>query len=246
MKADPAEQIIVLDLQASDAALARLAHRRASLPEIEKLAELAVKSEELERRRVASATRVADLERDQRKADAEVELVRTRKARDEERLNSGVITNPKDLSSLQHELEALDRRIGVLEDAELEVMEALDAAQDELIAIETELAQLATDRRESLEARDAAWAEIDEERTAHEADRTDSAGKISPELFALYDKLRAQYGSGAAALHQRRCEGCRLELNSADLRELATQPDDQVLRCPECSRILVRTSESGL
>ncbi|MET1038460.1 MAG: C4-type zinc ribbon domain-containing protein, partial [Aeromicrobium sp.] len=32
----------------------------------------------------------------------------------------------------------------------------------------------------------------------------------------------------------------------ADLRELKAAPEDEVLRCPECSRILVRTAESGL
>ncbi|TNC46168.1 C4-type zinc ribbon domain-containing protein, partial [Mumia zhuanghuii] len=43
-----------------------------------------------------------------------------------------------------------------------------------------------------------------------------------------------------------RCEGCRLEINGADLREIATKPSDEVLRCPECNRILVRTHEAGL
>ncbi len=59
--------------------------------------------------------------------------------------------------------------------------------------------------------------------------------------------MRAQYGGlGAAALRAKKCEGCRLEINGADLRELAALPEDEVLRCPECSRILVRTPESGL
>jgi predicted nucleic acid-binding Zn-ribbon protein len=71
--------------------------------------------------------------------------------------------------------------------------------------------------------------------------------QVPAELLALYDKVRAQYGGLAAAeLRARRCEGCRLEINGADLREIAAMPDDEVLRCPECSRILVRTTESGL
>ena len=66
------------------------------------------------------------------------------------------------------------------------------------------------------------------------------------DLLALYEKLRAQHGIGAAALRARRCEGCRLEINAADLRDIAGRPADEVVRCPECSRILVRTAESGL
>jgi predicted nucleic acid-binding Zn-ribbon protein len=64
---------------------------------------------------------------------------------------------------------------------------------------------------------------------------------------ALYEKVRAQHGGvGAAALVRRQCEGCRLQLNSGDVAELAKAPADEVLRCPECNRLLVRTAESGL
>jgi predicted nucleic acid-binding Zn-ribbon protein len=44
----------------------------------------------------------------------------------------------------------------------------------------------------------------------------------------------------------RRCTGCQLEVNAADLGTFAAAADDEVLRCEECSRILVRTAQSGL
>jgi hypothetical protein len=37
-----------------------------------------------------------------------------------------------------------------------------------------------------------------------------------------------------------------LQLNAGDVAVLAKAPVDEVLRCPECDRILVRTAESGL
>lgn len=247
MKADPADQVRLLDVQASDSAAARLTHQRKSLPAIAQLAELDARRVELDRQRVTLATLVSDLEREQRKADAEVELVRTRKTRDEERLNSGVITNPKDLSSIQHELVAIERRITVLEDAELEVMESLETAQNDLSEVEAALAELDTERSDVTAERDAEFARIDAELESHAADRADVAQRVPDELLALYDKLRSQYaGLGAAALRARKCEACRLELNSADLRDIAEQAADDVVRCPECSRILVRTAESGL
>lgn len=190
---------------------------------------------------------VSDLERAQSKADAEVEQVKARKARDEDRLHSGAISNPKDLSSLQHELVALERRIGTLEDEELEVMEQLEEAQTALRVITADLEALREELSQVEQARDAAIAEIDEHAEAARADRELVLVRVPDDLVTLYDKVRAQYGGlGAAALRARRCEGCRLELNSADLREIATRPEDAVLRCPECSRILVRTPESGL
>ena len=63
--------------------------------------------------------------------------------------------------------------------------------------------------------------------------------------MALYDKLRVQLGGvGAAALQQRRCSGCQLELTPADRSRILAAPPDEVVRCEECRRILVRVPES--
>lgn len=173
--------------------------------------------------------------------------MKARRTRDEERLASGAVTNPKDLESLQHELTALQRRISTLEDAELEVMEDLERAQAELIDVTGDHDALVAELTQVKNARDAALEAIDAEIATVTADRSAVAETIPTPLAELYEKVRGQQGGlGAAALRARRCEGCRLEINSADLREIAAQPDDDVVRCPECSRILVRTAESGL
>lgn len=222
-------------------------HRRVALPENARIGELDAEIATLDGRRVQASTRVSDLEREQKQADQDVELVKTRRARNEERMNSGAVTNPKDLESLQHEIVALDRRIGTLEDAELEVMESLEEAQGQLDEVVTALDELRAQHDEVAARRDTALGEIDAELSDAEAGRGALVARVPDDLLALYEKLRAnQGGVGAALLRAKRCEGCRLELNGADLRELSQAPDDEVLRCPECSRILVRTAESGL
>lgn len=247
MKADPTAQAALLELQAQDSMLAQLQHRRSTLAEHARIAELEAQVKDVDGTRIELDTQVSDLTREQKKADAEVELVKTRRTRDEERLNSGAVSNPKDLESLQHELVALERRIATLEDEELEIMERLEEAQTGLASVEGDLASLRADLLEQVTARDAAVEVIDEQARGAQVERTETAGRVPDDLIALYDKVRGQYGGlGAAALRARRCEGCRLEINGADLRELAAAPDDEVLRCPECSRILVRTPESGL
>lgn len=247
MKADPSAQSALLDLQAQDSVLAQLQHRKNSLPEHARIEELQAKAKELDGGRIEADTEVSDLTRAQKKADAEVEQVKTRRTRDEERLNSGAISNPKDLESLQHELVALERRITTLEDEELEVMEALEEAQGRLTSLQADLDAVNEQLSQEIDARDAAITVLDEQAAGAQADRAQAATGVPPELITLYDKVRAQYGGlGAAALRARRCEGCRLELNGADLRDIAAAPEDDVLRCPECGRILVRTAESGL
>lgn len=237
----------LLDLQAKDAVLAQLDHRRTTLPEHARIEALQAQARELDGQRVAAETEVGDLERSQAKFDSEIELVRQRRVRDEDRLSSGAITNPKDLSSLQHELGALDRRISTLEDEELEIMEQLEEAQSRLTAISAEVDRISAELEHETSARDAAVEVIDAEANSVRQVRDELVGQVPDDLRNLYDKVRAQHGGlGAAALRARRCEGCHLEINGADLRELADKPDDEVLRCPECSRILIRTVESGL
>jgi predicted nucleic acid-binding Zn-ribbon protein len=247
LNAEPSAQLTLLDLQAQDSALAQLLHRRTSLPEHARIAELQARAEELDGRRIEADTAVGDLTRAQSKADAEVEHVKARRVRDEERLSSGAITNPKDLESLQHELGALERRISTLEDEELEVMERLEEAQKALSDATSDLDTVTVELEQVTSARDSAIEAIDAETGNVTAERDRVVAQVPDDLLALYDKVKAQYGGLAAAeLRARRCEGCRLEINGADLREIAAKPDDEVLRCPECSRILVRTAESGL
>ncbi len=247
LNAEPSAQMTLLDLQAQDSALAQLHHRRTSLPEHAQIAELQAKADELEGQRIEADTEVGDLTRAQSKADAEVEQVKARRVRDEDRLGSGAITNPKDLESLQHELGALERRISTLEDEELEVMEKLEEAQKRLASVTADLDAVKVELDHFTTARDSALEAIDAETATVTSERDRIAAQVPDDLMALYDKVREQYGGlAAAALRARRCEGCRLEINGADLREIAAKPDDEVLRCPECSRILVRTAESGL
>ncbi|MFC5679166.1 zinc ribbon domain-containing protein [Aeromicrobium endophyticum] len=246
MKADPTAQAALLELQAQDSILAQLQHRKNTLPELAEIVELEARAKELDGQRIEHDTAVSDLTRAQKKADAEVEQVKARRTRDEERLSSGAVSNPKDLASLQHELVALERRIGTLEDDELEIMESLEEAQARLTNVQGDLADVTAELEQKIAARDAAIAVLDQQAAEAQAERGTVVGGVPADLIGLYDKLRSQYGTGAAALRARRCEGCRLEINGADLRELAAQPDDEVLRCPECSRILIRTPESGL
>jgi predicted nucleic acid-binding Zn-ribbon protein len=247
LRADPFAQLALLDLQAADSRLDRLAHLRARLPELAELDRLADARSELDGQRIRLQTAVSDLSAAQRKADADVEQVRSRRARNQQRLDSGQVGSARDLENLQHEVVSLDRRIATLEDEELEVMEDLEAAETELATIQGRIAELSERVAAAEQTRDRAFRELDGERTEVTAERDRLAATVSDDLKALYDRLRMTMGGVAAApLVQRRCEGCRLELNGADIRQIKATAPDEVLRCPECNRILVRTLDSGV
>lgn len=245
MKAERSVQLALLDVQALDSELTQLAHKQKNLPEHAEIAALDTQLAEFNSRRVAAETEVGDLERALKKQEQEVELVQTRRARDEDRLNSGAVTNPKDLTSLQNEITALERRISKLEDDELELMESLEAARAVAGEVGGLIAEAQSKRDEFAAARDQQITEFDAKRETISADRQTVFPRLTDEVAALYQKLADQHGGLAVgALERGRCGGCRLELNGSDLREVLAKPADDIVRCPECSRILVRTLDS--
>lgn len=236
-----------MDVQELDARLDLLRHRLASLPEAKELAAALDERRDLHDRARDAHILVDDLTREQRKAESDVEQVRSRRRRNQDRMDQGLVTSPKDLSRMQEELVSLERRISDLEDTELEVMERLEAAQNELTGLEAALGE--KDRRvEQLTGRrDGRVTDIDAELAGLEQQRKQAADGLPEGLMTLYGRLREQKGGvGAAALRARRCTGCNMDLTAADLGAIAKAPTDEVLRCEECDRILVRTSESGI
>lgn len=247
LNAEPAVQQALLAVQGLDVRLDQLAHRRSHVPEQAEAERLDAERAEVQQSISAVEVRISDLTREQRKADADVEQVRARKDRDEKRLQAGQVGSPKELESLQHEVETLTRRQSELEDAELEVMERLETASTEQTDLRARLGEVEQQLASVTSKRDDAYAEIDAEVERTRADRTEKAKGIPEDLMKLYERLRGQHGGvGAAQLHQRRCEGCRMELDRTFLSQIAAAPADRVLRCEECGRILVRTADSGL
>lgn len=247
MKASPEAQLRLLELADLDAELTRIERRRRGLPTHAELARLETKDSELRDAIAALTAQNSDLRREQAKAEADVEQVRARIDRDRQRLDTGMVNSPRELENLQSEVQSLHRRQSDLEEVVLDVMERLEAAQTALTRASSEREQLAADLVSVTAARDAALAELGEQSVKAADRRVEVAASIPADLLDLYDKLRTQHGGvGAAALRQRRCQGCNLTMNTVDLNAIRAAPDDQVLRCEECRRILVRTADSGL
>ncbi|RNL78928.1 hypothetical protein EFL95_07710 [Nocardioides marmorisolisilvae] len=190
---------------------------------------------------------VTDLTEEQARADADVEQVKARRERDQGMIDAGSISDPKALERMLGELESLARRISDLEDVEIDVMERLENAQAELEHRSAALEKIDTEAAQLEETRAHKATDLQAELAQVAAERQESVQGMPEDLMTLYEKLRTSKGGvGAAALHRKECQGCRLTLNAADLAVIAAKPADDVVRCEECDRILVRTPESGL
>jgi predicted nucleic acid-binding Zn-ribbon protein len=247
VKADASAQVRLLDLQDLDSRADQLRHQRRTLAEHARLAELTATRGRVDGEAQDARIAVDDLTIEQTKVDADVEQVKARRVRDQQRIDQGLVSNPKDIQRMQQEMVSLERRITSLEDEEIEVMERVEEAQGTLDALTAELGETDAKIAAATASRDAKTGEIDQSLGEVEALRGPVVAEVPDGLLALYDRLRESKGGvGAALLRAGSCGGCMLNLDNAELATIRAAAPDDVIRCEECSRILVRTSESGL
>ncbi|WP_448624102.1 zinc ribbon domain-containing protein [Geodermatophilus sp. URMC 64] len=246
MKADHFDQQKLLALAAEDVALTQLAHRKRTLPEAAAVEAAAEAERELAAALVRAETEARDLEREVARLEGDVDVVRQRAARDQQRMQAGGLP-AREVTALQHELDSLARRQGDLEDQELELMERQEAADKALSAAREGQEKARADLERATQLRDDALADVADATARHEAARAEVAGGIPAPLLSLYDRIRTQTGTtGAALLKARQCQGCRIELFGKELAAVRAADPHEVVRCDNCGRILVRTAESGL
>ena len=247
MKADPFAQLRLLDLQALDSTLDRLAHQRRTLPALAEIARLDRLVEGSRDDVVRAETQAGDLARETGKFEDEIAQVRTRKKRNDDRMASGAITQSKQLEDLQHENTSLERRQSDLEDRELEVMERAEGVQEVLDRLLAERGEWLGAREQAVAALETGQVDIDAEIARATEERARVAAEIPADLLALYERIRAAEGGiGAGAITRGRCGGCRLDLMGNEKAAVRAAASNDVLRHEECTRIMVRTDESGL
>jgi len=243
VKSRPADQLLLLELASLDATIRHADNARRNREQTARVQELIAQRQA----QSAELTTLLGVRDDARaelaRLESDVALVDARAARDTERL--AATANVKEAQGLEHELASLAKRKSDLEDAELQIMERLESA-DAAVAVQeaviaatnAEGARLSAEGKEAVAAATATW-------EAATRDRTAVAGRVPGDLLALYERLAAR-GVGAGLLRRRTCEGCHMVLSGTDLGALRQAAEDDVVMCPECGCILVRTDESGL
>lgn len=237
--ADPAAQRAVLELAEVDRAIDNARHRRSGLPELALIADADTRIREVTDRAVLARTDVDDLARAGRKLDDEIDGVRARAERDQQRLATGAVP-PKELENLQREIESLARRQHTLEEEALELMERREEADTALAALEEQRRTLHTDLDTATASRDQQWRAIDTELAELTERRAALTGQIPADVLAIYDRLRAADRVAAGELVGDRCTACQISIDRTSLDGIQAAPAEVVQRCPECGAILVR------
>ncbi|GAA2696496.1 MULTISPECIES: zinc ribbon domain-containing protein [Actinosynnema] len=245
MKADPVVQRRLLDLARVDTELARVEHRRRTLPEIAEIAEAEKQVRAKQDALTAVETTLGDLDRDVKRQETEIDQVRAREERDRKLLAGGSV-GAKQLTDLEHELATLGRRRGALEDDLLELMERREAVEVDSQHASAQFANAQETLADAARRRDSALADLESTEAKRTAERKTIASTFEAPLLAVYDRVRLHKGTGAALLQSRRCGACRIELDRSAIAKVKEALADDVVQCEECGAIMVRTGESGL
>lgn len=226
---------LIADLQNLDLELDTGQHRvseiTASLGETEVLrqARQAVKAAEDTHR--SWLTLVRDLE-------LEIEGLSARISASENRLYSGSVTNPKELSDMQEELASLRRRCADLEDELLEAMVHSEDAEAELKTCRQTLVDIEAQWHSNQKALTDELSELETRLESARQEREQLRPDIDADDLALYDKLRARHGAvTVTTLRDGVCGFCAVAPSSTKLGRIRS--GRELLQCSNCGRILL-------
>lgn len=231
---------VLLELQDLDTVISQLHHRRAALPERQELARVTASLSEIGKRTAEIQESRGELLARQQALEEEIASITARRESLEQRMYAARGTPARDLQAMDEEIGHLRQRRDQMEDAELELMVALEPLDAELATLDARSAALRAEASQLSGALGAAEGEIDTELASQEAARAAAASGVPEDLRSRYESLRARLGgTGAARLVGNRCSGCHLELPSMEVERIRHLPAGTVVTCEQCGRILV-------
>ena len=218
-------QEVELEVESDEQALAQIASQLGESQAVTKArTELKLEQQHLE-----------ELGRQQHSVEWETEDIVNKLTSAEEKLYGGKVSNPKELTNLQHEVKGLRVRRNQLEDKTLEIMDRVELSTASVATRSSELKtveakwhsrqqQLSTD----MEQLKAALSDLKHKRQLLSA-------QIDPQAIEFYQKLKKQKGQAVAKVEQGICHGCRISLPTSELQRAR---GSNLVQCSSCGRIL--------
>lgn len=179
---------------------------------------------------------LAELEKKQKKAEWIVDDLQAKFSPLQKKLYAGSVKNPKELVSLQQQVEQLKSQVREEEDKTLEIMSQVEALQKEIALRTAEVEKLEEEWRKRREQLLAEQAELRSAIDIVKEKRSELAATIEPAHLELYETLRARKrGHAVAKTEQGRCQGCRITL---PMSELMRARMGELVQCDSCGRVL--------
>ncbi|MHB9126278.1 MAG: zinc ribbon domain-containing protein [Armatimonadota bacterium] len=224
---------ILCDLQTIDLAIAKLEKRRAALDDGSTLARevqvLRAKAEAAEKLLHEATTDLTDKE-------LNLKSVETKRKKFQDKLYEGSVTNAKELSNIEKEIEMLGRQKGTLEESSLVLMDLVEERSSALESIKARLADREGALSAHLKTLKAERTAIDAEIAERMPQRETARALVDPILLKRYESMRGRLGAVVSKVEAGNCSVCHTNISSGTLSDLAATEDLQT--CDNCGRIL--------
>jgi predicted nucleic acid-binding Zn-ribbon protein len=175
------------------------------------------------------------LERQQHAAEWKIEDLANKLFTIEKNLYSGRIKDPRELTNLQHEVDALRARQSNLEDKALETMDQVEQATTGVDTLRNELKILENEWQSRQQQLSADSEQFKTTLSDLNHKRQLLSGRLDSEMIELYQDLKKRKGQAVAKVEQGVCRGCRILLPTTELQRARS---DNLVRCSSCGRIL--------
>jgi uncharacterized protein len=200
---------------------------------LENSAELKAAREHLEQ----TQADLRDIEHALKQAENDSQNQRIKLEQVEASLYSGHTQNPKELKDLENDTASLKRRLGELEDIQLESMLEIESAR-ELVQKAQEDYNIVhgqvISQNASLQAEQDA---LQKERERFHAQRLAAVSGIDEATLSLYESLRQKRsGVAVATVSENSCESCGASMTPGHAQSVRIS--NQLVHCPMCGRIL--------
>jgi len=218
-------QEVDLEIESSEQALSRITSQLGESQEVVKA-----------RNRLAlEQQRQAELERQQHSVEWEIDDLGNKVTILEQKLYGGGVTNPKELTNLQHEVNGLKARRNQLEDKALEIMDQVEVTEASVATISNGFKKLEAEWHNQQQQLSIEMEQLKTTLSHLEDKRQLLSAKIDPQALNFYRELRKQRGQAVANVEQGICRGCGISLPTAELQQART---GSLVQCSSCGRIL--------
>jgi predicted nucleic acid-binding Zn-ribbon protein len=180
-------------------------------------------------------TRLNDLKHQRHEAEWQADDVLSKIKATEQQLYGGKVTNPKELTNLQHELNILKARGSELQDKALGAIELAETAEEEAAELGREYRAIEEDWQHQQEQLGREIEQLKASLAELKPERAQLAGQIEAPVLALYEKIRRQKKPAVTRVEQGICRACRISLSASALQRARS---GQPVQCGTCGRIL--------
>ena len=218
-------QEVELEIESSEQALAQIASQLGeSRAVVRARTELKLKQQHLE-----------ELKRQQHSAEWDIDDLVNKLTPAEEKLYSGRIQDPKELTNLQHEVDGWRVRRNQLEDKALEIMDQVELSTASVTTLSNELKTLEAGWHSQQQQLSTDMEQFKTTLSDLKHKRQLLSAEIDPQTVEFYQELKKQKGQAVAKVEQGICHGCRISLPTTELQRAR---GDSLVQCSSCGRIL--------